>query len=222
MSSRKSRRLSANVAAAVPVNEEHQFEPQNHPGPIGQDEDHPSDADEQAVADEFLKLVEEEQASTTPAAEVLQTVDTAPDATPSAPAPDASTTSSSATQDDSTPPTPAPVVAPPAATVVAEKSKDPRKDTVGSRTARYTMDQCIVVLVSNPKRVGTAGHDRFAIYKDGMTVKQYLEHEAIGKFGRADIAWDLARGFICIENATDVAGVITSRNAKMAAAAAKK
>lgn len=45
---------------------------------------------------------------------------------------------------------------------------------------------------SNPKRVGTASHVRFAHYKNGMTVAAYLE--ACGadnrRAARADIAWD--------------------------------
>jgi hypothetical protein len=47
-----------------------------------------------------------------------------------------------------------------------------------------------VIVKENPKRAAAA--DRFALYKNGMTVDEYLE--AGGK--RADVNWDVAQGFI--------------------------
>jgi hypothetical protein len=48
---------------------------------------------------------------------------------------------------------------------------------------------------NNPKRAGTAGHSRFALYTDGMTVEAAM---AAGIWG-ADIKWDMDKGFIRIE-----------------------
>lgn len=44
----------------------------------------------------------------------------------------------------------------------------------------------------NPKRPGTKSRDRFALYRDGMSVAEFLK--AGGK--RADISWDTKHGFI--------------------------
>lgn len=51
---------------------------------------------------------------------------------------------------------------------------------------------------SNPKRPGSAGHARFAMYEDGMTVQQALDKG----IWSADITWDLERSFIRIEGGT--------------------
>lgn len=168
--------------------------------PVGEDDEHPSDAAEQAVADaldaEELPA-EDASESSTPAAD-------APDPTPSAAADEGSTPSPSASTD------------------APKASADPRANTVGSRTARYQLTDRIVVLVRNPKCPGTAGHQRFDRYKDGQTVSSYLEDEQIGKFGRADISWDLARGFVAIVPEADVPDVIKSRDVYWAKEDAKK
>lgn len=54
------------------------------------------------------------------------------------------------------------------------------------------MDQKIKVLTSNPKRGASA--KRFELYRNGMTVGQYVA--AGGK--RADIMWDMWRQFITL------------------------
>lgn len=54
----------------------------------------------------------------------------------------------------------------------------------------------IVAMVPNPKKPGTASHDRFALYRVGMTVNEAI---AAG-VKREDIAWDSdpKRGFITL------------------------
>lgn len=53
----------------------------------------------------------------------------------------------------------------------------------------------------NPKRPGSAGHARFALYEDRMTVAA-----AIAKgIWAADITWDVDKGFIRIEGGTAAA-----------------
>jgi len=57
-----------------------------------------------------------------------------------------------------------------------------------------------IVAEKNPKREGSASHGRFAIYKNGMTVGQYLAACESAKHStraaRSDIAWDQEHGFI--------------------------
>ena len=56
--------------------------------------------------------------------------------------------------------------------------------------------QTITVLAEkNPKRMNTASYNRFALYRDGMTVAEYLE--AGGR--KSDIRWDTERAFIAIQ-----------------------
>lgn len=59
-----------------------------------------------------------------------------------------------------------------------------------------------ITLVSekNPKREGSKSHKRFALYKTGMTVGEFVD--AGGLF--ADLAWDAERGFVTIEGHTPV------------------
>ena len=52
----------------------------------------------------------------------------------------------------------------------------------------------ITVQVQNPKKPGSASYDRFALYKDGMTVSEAL---AAGVTS-GDVKWDSERGFICL------------------------
>lgn len=52
---------------------------------------------------------------------------------------------------------------------------------------------------TNPKRVGSASHPRFDLYKEGMTVKGYKELNK--DFGSADLAWDIDHGFIKVTKA---------------------
>lgn len=53
----------------------------------------------------------------------------------------------------------------------------------------------------NPKREGTPSHERFALYKDGMTVKQAKE----AGVRAADISYDSEKGFISLTEAEETA-----------------
>ena len=79
------------------------------------------------------------------------------------------------------------------------------QEAVVIRKHRYDPSHLIVVLADkNPKKLGSAGRDRFAVYHTGMTVKQYMEHKAVGKFAAADLRWDLDRKFIKVVSATEI------------------
>ena len=79
------------------------------------------------------------------------------------------------------------------------------QEDVVIRKHRYDPSHLIVVLADkNPKKLGSAGRDRFAVYHTGMTVKQYMEHKAVGKFAAADLRWDLDRKFIKVVSATEI------------------
>lgn len=70
------------------------------------------------------------------------------------------------------------------------------RPAVTDRRSGYSMSAKITVLVSsNPKRVGTAGRDRFEFYRDGMTVAEALE----AGLTRPDLKWDSKHAFIKIE-----------------------
>jgi hypothetical protein len=72
------------------------------------------------------------------------------------------------------------------------------KGTPVSRPGRkpeYGDDDLIATVVKeNPKKEGTKAHERFALYKKGMTVAEFI---AAGG-NRADLAWDVEHEFITI------------------------
>lgn len=87
----------------------------------------------------------------------------------------------------------------------AEKAPKEKKEP---KPPRYTA-QSIVHLLSdadgkqygpdhNPKRAGSASAERFARYRDGITVGELLDHEAQTKVF-ADLDYDVSKGFIEIE-----------------------
>ena len=64
------------------------------------------------------------------------------------------------------------------------------------RALKIPNEAVITVLAEgNPKRAGSASYERFELYKDGMTVGEYIE--AGGK--RADVQWDVDHEHISIE-----------------------
>jgi len=73
-----------------------------------------------------------------------------------------------------------------------------------ARRKRWSLSARIRVCVGrNPKRPGTIAWDAFARYRDGMTVREYLEDRKIGKRrAREALAWDLEpkRGFVRLED----------------------
>ena len=60
--------------------------------------------------------------------------------------------------------------------------------------ARPADNRVISAIVSNPKKPGSASYDRFAKYREGMTVSEAI---AAG-VTMADVKWDSERGFICL------------------------
>lgn len=87
--------------------------------------------------------------------------------------------------------------------LMSEKGKD--KNESAGRPSKYPDEAKIRLLADkdgntygpkhNPKRAGSASAERFALYKDGMTVKKYVENGG----SRADLAWDEHRNFIKVE-----------------------
>lgn len=64
-----------------------------------------------------------------------------------------------------------------------------------SKNARLSEDHQLYLEVgSNPKRAGAA--KRFDFYKDGMTVREYIEKVGDKRQALKDIAWDTKQGFI--------------------------
>lgn len=76
-------------------------------------------------------------------------------------------------------------------------------DAPAPRRAPHTAETEIAVLVPNPKRPGSASHARFELYSQHTTVAAFLA--AGGR--RADLAWDLERGFISLS--TPIGGGLT-------------
>ena len=74
------------------------------------------------------------------------------------------------------------------------KAKEKPAKAAGNGTKqRYGEDAVIKLLVKdNPKQKGSAAHGRFALYRDGMTVKSFLDAGG----SRGDLSWDRGHGFI--------------------------
>lgn len=73
------------------------------------------------------------------------------------------------------------------------KAAQPAK---GGRKPLHPDDAIIRVLVKdNPKRPGSRAAADFARYRDGMTVKEFLQAGG----SRAGLKWDSAHGFIRVE-----------------------
>lgn len=78
-----------------------------------------------------------------------------------------------------------------------EKSVDTNTETKTTgkrgRKGRFEGEMTITVLADkNPKREGTKAHQRFALYRSGMKVSEFI---AAGG-GVNDLAWDSEHGFI--------------------------
>lgn len=68
--------------------------------------------------------------------------------------------------------------------------------TEAKKRSRANKKAIITILVmDNPKRKGTLTFDRFALYKDGMTVAEYVA--AGGRTG--DVNFDVEQGYISLE-----------------------
>ena len=53
----------------------------------------------------------------------------------------------------------------------------------------------VTILVANPKKIGSAAHDRFALYVDGRSVTESLKAGVLS----ADVRYDLSRDYIRID-----------------------
>jgi hypothetical protein len=79
--------------------------------------------------------------------------------------------------------------APIIATITVTKPNEPVK------RVRYNKDSVItIVATTNPKRKGTLTYTRFALYKSGMTIADYVK--AGGRTG--DINYDIIAGYITV------------------------
>lgn len=73
-------------------------------------------------------------------------------------------------------------------------AKAPKEPKLRGRAAKFADDQVIKVLVDNPKRAGSKSYERFALYKDGMTVGQAKE----AGITLGDIDWDAKHEYISV------------------------
>jgi hypothetical protein len=86
----------------------------------------------------------------------------------------------------------------------AKKTKAPKAEgeAAAPKAERFNREHTIRLLSNaegvkygpenNPKRAGSASHDRFAMYEDGMTIAAAVEKGVKTE----DIAWDVRKGFI--------------------------
>ena len=91
-------------------------------------------------------------------------------------------------------PAPAPVSGKPRKEPTVAKSDTPTTGRRG-RPSAFADDMIITKLVDkNPKREGSAAFDRFALYRNGMKVKTFLEKGGSG----ADLTYDSAHEYISV------------------------
>jgi hypothetical protein len=87
------------------------------------------------------------------------------------------------------------------AAVAAAKAQ--ASSSASGRPAAYALSARIAVQTDgNPKKPGTASYDRFALYYGAATVENYIAAVVAGGAtsakARADLRWDVARGFVTI------------------------
>ncbi len=70
-------------------------------------------------------------------------------------------------------------------------SKKRAKDSTRIQEAGYIM----LLAKKNPKRPGSKSHKRFDLYRDGMSVQEFLRAGGT----REDLRWDRERGYISIK-----------------------
>lgn len=86
-----------------------------------------------------------------------------------------------------------------AAEAPEEQPEIPSMDERGRPAREADLDVIELLAAENPKRAGTKTWHRFALYKTGMTVAEFLE--AGGR--RVDLSWDAQRQFIRIVATAD-------------------
>ena len=86
------------------------------------------------------------------------------------------------------------------AAVAAAKAQAP--SAPGRPAAHAPTARIAVQTEANPKKAGTASHERFALYHTTDTVAEYIAavvaSGATRAKARADLRWDQARGYITI------------------------
>lgn len=82
-----------------------------------------------------------------------------------------------------------------AAAPAAKAPRAPRSAAPRGPAKRGSDPRVVTYVGPNPKKEGSASHARFALYKEGMTVDQFVA--AGGTI--ADVKWDSERGFIKLE-----------------------
>lgn len=82
----------------------------------------------------------------------------------------------------------------------AKPGEDKKPAAPRVRASARFPDAAKITLISekNPKREGSKAHPRFALYKTGQTVGEFIK--AGGTFG--DLDWDSSHGFISVEGVT--------------------
>ena len=87
---------------------------------------------------------------------------------------------------------------------VARKSRAVKVEGTTSRS-RVAPETVIAAVVENPKKPGSRAHARFALYRAGATVQDFVSACVAAGFpaseANADISWDRRKGFIKIEEA---------------------
>jgi len=88
-------------------------------------------------------------------------------------------------------------------TVAAVAAAKAQATSASGRPAAYALTARIAVQTDgNPKKPGTASYDRFALYYGAETVENYIAAVVAGGAtrakARADLRWDVARGFVTI------------------------
>lgn len=82
--------------------------------------------------------------------------------------------------------------------MAAKKKDDKAKANGDGKTRARNADKVISVLAeANPKREGTKSYDRFKLYRDGMTVADFIKKGG----SPADVAYDVAHKHIKLSNA---------------------
>jgi hypothetical protein len=54
-------------------------------------------------------------------------------------------------------------------------SPEERASSIDHPTAPLSSDMIRLLVKKNPKRPGSKSYDRFSLYKDGMTITQYID-----------------------------------------------
>ena len=73
-----------------------------------------------------------------------------------------------------------------------ERERSPAAPAAATRAASASGDRVLEYVSANPKKPGSAAHERFALYKVGMTADELVASGV----RKADLRWDAERGFV--------------------------